>query len=134
MFRYFTLLTEPLKVPMMYQKRLGSGRRVLVVVSDEGLELDNLIVRFERKIERSDVVDGKLVRISHEEVKHRGAKRSTTITLSIETAEALHLTLGRALRDARKRHLWHELSNRMMSNFFETLHVLDDLKNRNHLN
>ena len=125
MFKIFSLLAEPLKVPMLYLKRLGSGRVVSVIVSDKGLELDNLVLRFERKIERTDVVNGKLTQISLEEVKRRGAKRSTTIALSYESAEALHSTLGRALKDARRRRNWHNFSNRMMPVLFESSRYLE---------
>ncbi len=104
---------------MVYRKRLGSGRAVSVIVSDSCLELNNLVVRFERKIESSDVVNGKLIQISHEEIKRRGAKRSTTIALSYESAEALQVALKSALRDVRKRHFWHTFSNRIMFSLFE---------------
>lgn len=121
LFRFLKLFAEPLKVPMQYRKRLGSGRVVSVVVSDNGFELNSLEVKFERKIEHSDVVGGKLISTSHEEVKRRGAKRHTTIALSYQSAEALHAVLGGALRDARKRHFWLDLSTRVISGLFESM-------------
>jgi hypothetical protein len=123
MFRYLSLLREPIRVPMLYRRRLGSGRTVSIVVSDRSLELNNLVLRFERKIESSNVVDGKLARISFEEVKKRGGKRSTTLALSYESAEALYVTLGGALKDARKRHIWHQFSNWMMSVVFAPMNL-----------
>jgi len=125
MLRLFSLFTEPLRVPMLYRRRLGSGRAVSVIISDKGLELDNLVLRFERKIEHGDVVNGKLTKISLEKVKKRGAKRSTTIALSYESAEALHSTLGSALKDARRRRIWHNFSNRIMSAIFESTRHLE---------
>ncbi len=120
MFRHFTQLLEPLRLPMVYRKRLGSGRTVSVFVSDECLELNKLVIRFERKIEASDVVAGKLVPVTLERVKRRGGKRRTSLALSYESAEALQLALKGALKDARKRRFWHNLSNRLMfSSFFE---------------
>ena len=119
MFKYLRLLMEPLRVPVVYRKRLGSGRAVSVIVSDNCLESDSLVVKFERKIKPSDVVDGKLVQISHEEVKRRGGKRSMTFALSYESAEALQIALKGALRDARQRRFWHTTSNKIMFSIFE---------------
>ena len=109
MLRLQGLFQKPKNVPMLYRQRLGNGRTVSVVVSDSVFELDNLVVVFERKIESGDVEEGRLRPIAIHEVKKRGGKRSTTMALTYETAEALHQTLGTALRDARCRHSWHSI-------------------------
>ena len=99
---------------MLYRRRLGSGRTVSVVVADNGFELKDLMVRFERKIEQEDVANGQLKPVSLEEVKKRGGKRSTTISLSYESAEALNSVLKTALKDARRRRIWHDFSTRVI--------------------
>src|SRR3989344_3882710 len=122
MFRYLSLLSDPLRVPMIYRKRLGGGRAVSIIVADNGLELGNLVMRFERKIEPSDILHGKDAKRSGRlrptaihKIKRRGGKRLTTILLTYETAEALQKTLDIALKDARKRHARHSFVSRDMS-------------------
>ena len=110
---------------MRYMRRLGSGRAVSVFVSDKPLDLNNLVLKFERKIEAGDVENGRLLPVSTTEVKRRGAKRVTSIALSYETAEALHKVLGTALRDARKRQIHHQFSNQIMSMLFESERYLE---------
>lgn len=102
------LFSKPTSVSMKYMSR-ASGRTVSVTVLDDPLGLKNLCIKFERKIESGDVVDGKLISLVREKVKRRGGKRSVTIALSYESAKALRSTLDSALKDARKRRMWWRL-------------------------
>ena len=58
---------------------------------------------FQKNIEKGDVCEGKLISSVLEEVKHRGGKRTTSLDLTYESAEALHRVLKLALKDMRKR-------------------------------
>ena len=113
----------PLKVPMVYRLHRGSGRSISVVVRDDGLDVGSLILEFQRKIEPGDVKDGKLQPVTLEGVERRGGKRITSLALSLQSAEDLHLALGVALKDARKRAAWHEMSQKIMGFVFSTTQV-----------
>jgi hypothetical protein len=86
--------------PRGYRVR-RSGGTVIAGVSGDGDGPIQLV--FTKRIERSDVVKGRLLPTSREMVKRRGGKRLTTITLSYESAEALYQALKPALKDARRR-------------------------------
>ncbi|MEK7631072.1 MAG: hypothetical protein AAB417_03540 [Patescibacteria group bacterium] len=99
--------------PMRYFNRLGAGRAVSVYVSDD--DLAALVFRFERKVESSDIKDGRLVPLAREDLKRRGGKRVMHYKLSYESAEALHSALGAALSDIRARRSSREFLHRMFS-------------------
>jgi len=93
-----------------YFRSLGfSGRAVSVFVDQEH---DDMIIKFERKIERSDVVEGALLPIAMHTTKQRGGKRSVSLAISYESAEALHAALGRALRETRGRRTFADIMRR----------------------
>lgn len=82
-----------------------------------------LEIIFERKIKADDVVDGKLLPAMFTQVKRRGGKRITGITVSIEGAEDLHKLLGKVLaieqrrraRDSIMRRAWLMLQNSIVA-------------------
>ena len=98
---------------MRYWTLQGEGKTVSVYVWKDDLDL--LTLQFERKIEPKDVENGKLKSVVLQETKRRGGKRLTTIALSFESAEALHNTLGRALKDARRRRFGQGLINNIFA-------------------
>ena len=85
---------------MRYLSKLGEGKAVSVCTDDKAKCLE---VRFERKILSGDISKGKLVPTSFEGIKRRGGKRRLAVGISYESAEALHLVLGRALKDMRNK-------------------------------
>jgi len=87
--------------PLKHFLQFGSGRCVSVFVND--IDLDNVVLQFERHLGSSDIADGKLIPLTLEKVKKRGGKRLTRIRISYETAEALYAILKPALKDARQR-------------------------------
>lgn len=89
------------------------GRAVSVCISSK--DLDSLMLIFERRIEQSDVVNGKLVPVSSERVKRRGGKRKLVFKLSYEGAEDLHRLLGQALKDTRHRRRARDFFERMFT-------------------
>lgn len=93
--------TETPRGSKRYLLHRGNGHAVSVFVIDHNL--DRLSIELERKIECGDVVKGRLMPSTTEIIKHRGGKRWTGIKVSYEDAEALYDTLGRALKDVRKR-------------------------------
>lgn len=111
----WSLRSEPRRTPLYYAMRRRGGRVVGVGVSDDGFALNNLLLRFERKIEKGDLENGKLVPITQEKVKRRGGKRSVSLHISYEAAEDLHKALTSALKDARKRRFWHEMQTIVFS-------------------
>lgn len=110
---------------MVYRQRLGrDGVAASVVVSNKNCcMLNDLTIKLERKIIPEDVTAGKLNSTAVQKVKKRGGKRSTTLTVSLEGAEALHLALTAALEDARRRSSQHLVTKHIMM-------LTHDLKSR----
>lgn len=123
MFRFIAFFREPRIGSRLYRKRLGQGRAVTVILQDDAFDLKGLFLDFERKIEREDVVDGKLIPLSHEEVKRRGGKRSLTVAISYEAAEALEIALNAALWELRIRRFRQNFVASMMAVWFEMLRI-----------
>jgi len=95
-------------------QRLGNGRAVSVTVprgDPVALEL-----RFEHKIGKDDVTAGKLKPLALQIAKRRGGKRSVSILVTYESAEALHAELGKALKKLRRR----RIGEVFMTTLFET--------------
>ena len=88
--------TSPL--PNYYCSPAGQGRAASIQFADPS----SLRVRLQQKIESGDVKNGKLVPLAREEMTRRGGKRSVTMEVPYENAEALHRALGCALKAARK--------------------------------
>lgn len=105
---------------LRYFRHWGSGKSVSVCVSEKGAE--QLVLRFERKIEDDDVIGGKLVPIALEEVVRRGGKRSTTIAISHESAEALQVMLKPALKSMRKNIRARRIRHRFMNLILSYIH------------
>lgn len=85
---------------------LGKGKSVSVTPAQNCYlfgDTGTLSIQVERKIGRNDVKNGKLLPMAQETTKRRGGKRSLTMDLPFETAEALHYALGKELRAARLR-------------------------------
>ena len=105
---------------LRYFRHWGTGRSVSVCISEK--DTQQLVLRFERKIEGDDVLDGKLVHVAVEEVTRRGGKRSTTIAISHESAEALHSILKPALKSMRKSMRRRRLRNWFMNSVLSFIH------------
>lgn len=93
-----------------YFRSLGSSGRAVSVFVDQGR--DDMIIKFERKIEHSDVVGGALLPIAMHTTKQRGGKRSVSLAVTYESAEALHAALGCALRETRRRRTFANIVHR----------------------
>ena len=119
------LFIKPIRVPMVYQVRSGGGRALSVFVSDDHDRVGRLLIRAQRKIEKEDVQNGRLLPIAIEETKHRGGKRSVEIAFDLKGAEMLHRILGRALKDARGRERGHKIGRQIMSFLYHHERVLD---------
>ncbi len=75
----------------------------VVSVSAPDFEGEKIVLFFQRPIKGSDVKDGKLVPSVWSDVKRRGGKRQTGLTLSFEGAQALHTVLGKTLEEVENR-------------------------------
>lgn len=84
-----------------YGRRLSGGGRVFAFLN--GTCSTDISIAFKRRIDERDVKDGKLVPIFIDRVKRRGGKREMCLTLSLDTAEALHEVLESAIKSARPR-------------------------------
>ena len=123
------LCVRPKLAPMKYLTH-RPGKAVSVCVSDNGMHLNNLLVHFERKIGAEDVANGVLIPVTRETIKRPGTKRVTSIALSYETAEDLHKTLGRALKDARLRHFRYKILKRIEDFIYIQKHIASLLDHR----
>ena len=90
---------SPAKVIHRFWRTHKGGTTVAIYVPD--CEEDKTLrLMLQHAITPSDVHDGKLVPTVQEHIKRRGGKRQTSLHLSLETATALHATLGKALKCA----------------------------------
>ena len=97
------------------------GATVSVSVPD--YDGGKLILLFQRPIEVSDVKDGKLVPSAWTKVRRRGGKRQTGLTLSLESAEALHVVLGAALKDAKAKQYRKTFGERVLNFLFSYMEM-----------
>ena len=101
--------------PVCLLRTLGNGRAIKTYLSDK--HLDTLHISLERKIVKSDVLNGQLIPTTREGVKRRGGKRYTEFPIKLDTAEQLHKQLGEAIREAKKRKE-KVAARKRLSNFF----------------
>jgi hypothetical protein len=87
-----------------------------MVIGFETANPDKLVIIMKRRVVREDFVKGKLVPVTRERFKRRGAKRETVLCVSFESAETLHKLLGQALRNARKHRRGLGFINRILMN------------------
>jgi hypothetical protein len=116
----FELLEGTDLKPMRFWMSPRQGSTVSVAVRDPNGEKLELLLQ--RKLTPSDLKDGKLLPVAWSTIKHRGGKRLSGMTLSLESAEALHAVLGRALKDARQKHRRRVVSDRLL-NLFMTYYM-----------
>jgi hypothetical protein len=100
-------LVTQLTIPPLHQRHYiaaGNGRATSVTTVPRGL-----LISFERKITPADVKEGKLLPVVFQEVKRRGGKRYSALTLSLESAEDLHQLLGEVLGQECRRNTFDQL-------------------------
>ena len=91
---------SPAKVIHRFWRTRKDGTTVAIYVPD--CEEDTTLrLVLQHAITPSDVHGGKLLPTTSERIKRRGGKRQTGLNLSLETAETLHATLGKAIACAK---------------------------------
>ena len=107
--RSFMTITPPSFFPVKFFRRKQNKEVATCVVGD--LE-DNprLILSVRRKIKECDVENGKLKPITQQTVIRSGGKVHITMGLTIETAEDLLVTLKQAVREAKLRRFWRQMT------------------------
>ncbi len=120
MFGLISLFKKPLTVPVLYFEKPAPRKMMGVEVVDDGFQRVVLALTFQRPVEKTDFKNGAFIPPVTCKFKRRGGKVSTTVCLTYESAEALHKSLGRALKDARHRRFWHRLNSQIFSYALES--------------
>lgn len=120
MFKFSKHLFQPEEIrrQIRFFKRLGNSRAVSAYVpsGDPGA----IFIQFEHQIGPQDVLtQGNLAPLTIAATKRRGAKRSIGLTLTQEAAEALYETLGKAVKEVRRRKRFYEAANILFGIFAE---------------
>lgn len=78
-------------------------------------------VRIEQKITNACVKNGKLIPLTSETIKRRGGKRHLDSGYTLESARALHASLGKALEEADRRIAYARRLEQIMGALYECI-------------
>jgi|GEM_PF-4829826 len=121
--KFFAVSLNPPKTPIGYMVNRGGGRMIITYVVGNSPEQD-IIVSFQKKIGKSDIVDGKLVTAAAQYVIRRGGKRRTVLRITPATARELISVLNTTLADIERKEIIDYGTHALMSSILLQSDVL----------
>lgn len=116
--------------PRSFRLRYKPRSTVVAALADD-LSGERLTVMFQRPIESSDVEDGKLLPTAYMGRSERGGKRQTILHISLESAEALHAVLGKAIEVSKMKRRQRIFTEGITKLFLSSLRNTDDILHSN---